>query len=77
MGRERPSLDPRPPVKDYTLVGQSLQRAHFPTRHSDLAFTVRNRFDSDVRDPSDSAAALPSDIPLPGRTFLAELRLHW
>jgi hypothetical protein len=59
IDRERPSLDPRPPVKDYTLVSLSLQRAHFLTRHSDLAFTVRDLLDADVRDPSDSATALP------------------
>ena len=43
----------------------------------DAAFSVRNLLDEDAREPSDSPAGFPFDIPLAGRNFYGELRFRF
>lgn len=73
LDRRRQSIDPRPNPPDYALVNLMLERANLP-RQIDASLTVHNVFDRTVDDPSDSAAVLAADIPVPGRTWLAQLR---
>ena len=69
--RERLPGDTRPAVKDYTTTDLTLstQRA---TAGWDVAFTVKNLFNADAREPSPAGVPfvpLPNDLPLPRRTF--------
>jgi iron complex outermembrane receptor protein len=71
-GRRREPGDARPPIADYTTVDLGLRLA--PTgRRWDLAFTVRNLFDADAREPSFAPGSIPFDFPMPGRNFQLQL----
>jgi outer membrane receptor for ferrienterochelin and colicins len=76
LGRERVVGDPRPPIDDYTLVNVSLRRRDI-VDHVDIAFTARNVFNEDARDPSSGLNTLRFDYPLAGQNFWFELRIHW
>lgn len=66
--RKREFGDTRPPIKDYTLVDFTLR--YRPTRdHLNFAFSVRNLFDRDAREPSLFPGYIPYDLPLAGRSF--------
>jgi iron complex outermembrane receptor protein len=46
----------------------------------EVAFSVRNLFDNDAREPSlwnGKAALIPNDLPLAGRNFYGEIRFHF
>jgi iron complex outermembrane receptor protein len=73
LGRHRATLDPRPNPPDYALVNLALERANFFSG-LDASFALHNILDRRIDDPSDSAAVLPDDIPVPGRTWFVELR---
>ncbi len=72
--RARAAGDPRPDVKDYTLVNLTLRRKEI-FKHWDFALLAKNLFDKDAREPSDGT--IPDDYPLAGRSIMAELRYHW
>ena len=76
LDRERPAGDPRPPADDYSLLNLTLRREAIG-KHLDVAFSVRNLLDEDAREPSDSPAGIPFDIPLAGRNFYGELRFRF
>ncbi|MGH8604714.1 MAG: TonB-dependent receptor domain-containing protein, partial [Gammaproteobacteria bacterium] len=76
LDRNRPTTDPRPPVEDYSIVNITL-RSEDIVKQLDLAFSARNLFDEDAREPSDSLTSIPFDIPLPGRSFYGELRFQF
>lgn len=75
MDRERPHGDTRPKIDDYATVDLTL-RADRLAKGWEAAVSVRNLFDVDAREPTtgSSAANLPDDLPLPGRSVYLELR---
>ena len=75
MDRNRASGDPRPMIADYKTVDLTLRK--ILSESFELGFIVNNAFDEDAREPSpnsDPVPFIPNDLPLPGRTFLAEVR---
>jgi len=58
-------------IANYDLVNLVLRRQQI-VGHWDAAVAVRNLFDEDAREPSQSV--IPNDYPLAGRSFSAELR---
>jgi len=70
--RRREPGDVRPPIADYTTVDLSLRLAPGGQRW-DVAVTVRNLFDAEVRDPSFAPGSIPFDFPQPGRSFQLQL----
>ena len=73
--RKREATDNRPQIPDYTTTDLTLRSDRL---HQDweFAFSVRNLFDVDAREPTTAASAanLPNDLPLPGRSLYLELR---
>jgi iron complex outermembrane receptor protein len=76
--RAREPGDARPALDDYTTVDITLRAARIQ-RAWDLAFSIRNLFDADAREPSPNGspvAPIPNDLPLPGRWYLLQARLQ-
>lgn len=73
--RRRQAGDTRSQIADYTTADLTLRTSQL---HKDweLAFSIRNLFNADAREPTAGAAAsnLPYDLPLPGRSAYLELR---
>ena len=71
--RQREPGDTRPKIADYTTVDFTLraQRGRTPW---DVAFSVRNAFNADVREPSPAPGLIPNDFPLPRRHGFVEAR---
>jgi iron complex outermembrane receptor protein len=79
IDRDRVAGDTRPRIDDYSTV-DVVVRAEHVKRHWELALSVRNLFDTDMREPSppgSPVAPIPNDLPLAGRRFLAEMRWHF
>jgi outer membrane receptor for ferrienterochelin and colicins len=55
------------------LVNLSLRRKKL-AKHWEIAASVKNVFDSDIREPSDGAIA--EDYPMNERSFFAEISYH-
>lgn len=72
-GREREPGDARPAIADYHTVDLTL-RSHKQSSDWDFAFTVRNLFDADAREPSPAPGLIPNDLPLAPREWRFELR---
>ncbi len=72
--RVRAAGDTRADISDYTLVDLTL-RCNSRKWPIELAASVRNAFDEDAREPS--AAAIPNDFPLEGRSFYIEVVYHF
>lgn len=73
-GRKRVAGDTRPAVADYGTVDLTL-RTDPKKGPWELAFSIRNLFDSDAREPSPFTAPfvnIPNDIPLAGRAFFVQ-----
>lgn len=68
--RERLMGDPRPNIDDYTLVNITLHRENI-LPSLDLAFSLRNAFDQDAREPSGNE--IPEDYPLESRSAWLQL----
>ncbi|HEX8963852.1 MAG TPA: TonB-dependent receptor [Rhodocyclaceae bacterium] len=68
--RPLPAGDPRAPLNAYTLIDTTLR--YSPRKHWELAASVRNLSDADAREYS--SAAIPYNLPLPGRSLYAEAR---
>ena len=69
--RERLLGDTRGAIKDYTTVDLALSTQRV-TAGWDVAFSVKNLFNADAREPSPAGVpfvSLPYDLPLPRRTF--------
>jgi outer membrane receptor protein involved in Fe transport len=73
--RARPAGDPRPDLEGYTTVDLTLRHRRVRDRW-ELAFSVRNLFDADAREPSPAGLppSIPNDLPLAGRSYFGELR---
>ncbi|MGZ8219112.1 MAG: TonB-dependent receptor, partial [Methylomagnum sp.] len=79
IDRQRPAGDNRPPVSDYVWADLTIRRKHL-LDHWEAAFSVRNLFNSDAREPSPAGtrqALIPNDLPLPGRYFYGEIRFNF
>jgi outer membrane receptor protein involved in Fe transport len=79
VDRARSAGDDRPAMDDYTGVDLTLRRKNI-VDHVEMAFSVRNLFDVDAREPSLAgvpSAPTPNDLPLPGRSFFGEIRFNF
>ena len=70
--RKREPGDTRPAIADYHTVNLTLRNQK---RNSDwgFAFSVRNLFDADAREPSPAPGLIPNDLPLAPREYRVEL----
>lgn len=71
--RRREPADTRPAVPDYHTVDLTLRKQKWKNDW-DFAFTVRNLFNADAREPSPAPGLIPNDLPLPPREWRFELR---
>ncbi len=71
-GRKREPTDTRPAIADYRTVDLTL-RNQKRNDGWDFAFTVRNLFDADAREPSPAPGLIPNDLPLAPREYRFEL----
>jgi outer membrane receptor protein involved in Fe transport len=86
IDRDRVAGDNRPDIGDYSLVDLTVRRKNLKD-HWEIAFAVRNLFDSDAREPSQAMPArepgqampalIPDDLPLAGRSFFGEIRFRF
>ncbi len=72
--RHRAEDDTRPDIEDYDTVNLTLRRKGI-AKNWDVAFAVRNLFDTDIREPSQPV--IPNDYPMEGRSVYGELRCHF
>jgi outer membrane receptor protein involved in Fe transport len=71
-GRKRAHGDTRPNIADYTTVDMTL-RSSQNRRGWDVALSIRNLFNADVREPSLAPGTnIPNDLPMAGRTLTAQ-----
>jgi iron complex outermembrane receptor protein len=71
--RPLPAGDSRSPIDAYTLVDTTLRYSR--RRDWEFAASMRNLFDVDAREYS--SRSLPGNLPLPGRSFHAEIRYRF
>ncbi len=79
IDRSRIAGDSRPAITDYAWVDMTLRRKQL-AEHWEVAFSVRNLFDVNAREPSSAGnpnAAIPNDLPLAGRNFFGEVRFNF
>ncbi len=76
IDRRRQVGDLRPDIDDVTLVNIGLHRKQLFGK-LDLAVSVRNLFDADARDPSNTTSGVTGDIPVPGINAFGELRVNF
>jgi iron complex outermembrane receptor protein len=74
IDRDRMFADARSDIADYTWVDLTLRRKRL-LEYWEMAFSIRNLFDVDAREPSSSA--IPNDLPLAGRSFYGEIRVNF
>ncbi len=72
VDRNRQSGDRRPPIADYTVVNLSLRRKKL-FGNMDMAVSVRNLFDADVREQSPTDGSIYNDFPLDGINAFGEV----
>lgn len=68
--RELPLGDPRAPLKAFTLMDTTLR--YVPRADWEFAASIRNLFDADAREYT--SRSIPGNLPLPGRSFYAEMK---
>lgn len=73
--RKRQAGDNRPQIADYATTDLTVRTSRLE-KGGELSFSIRNLFDADAREPTSAASAanLPYDLPLPGRSLYLELR---
>lgn len=71
--RKREPSDIRPAIPDYHTVDLTLRKQKWKNDW-DFAFTVRNLFDADAREPSPAPGLIPNDLPLAPREWRFEVR---
>jgi iron complex outermembrane receptor protein len=71
--RRREPADTRPAIPDYHTVDLTLRKQKWKNDW-DFAFTVRNLFNADAREPSPAPGLIPNDLPLAPREWRFELR---
>ncbi len=79
--RMRQAIDNRPKISDYTTADLTLRTGEL-RKDWELAFSVRNLFNADAREPTPGPSTpgtppnIPNDLPLPGRSIYVELRIR-
>lgn len=68
-----PPGDPRSPMDAYTLMDSTMRYSH--RRDWEFAASIRNLFDVDAREYT--SRSLPNNLPLPGRSYYAEMRYKY
>lgn len=71
--RRREPSDTRPAISDYSTVDLTLRKQKWKNDW-DFAFTARNLFNADAREPSPAPGLIPNDLPLTPREWRFELR---
>jgi len=76
-GRKRMEGDTRPTVKDYTAVDFTARCNHITGKPLEIAASIRNAFDADIREPSSynstmGRAGVVADYPQEGRSLYVE-----
>ena len=71
--RLRRSSDSRPPVKPWLVADTTLR--YTGVKNWEFAASIRNLFDEDAREYT--GGSVPDDLPLPERSFYAELRYQF
>lgn len=74
MGRERAETDLRKKIDDNTWVNLSVRWKN-DTEDLEVSLKAKNLFDAELREPT--AANIPNDLPLAGRSIHAELRYYY
>jgi iron complex outermembrane receptor protein len=64
--------DTRPAINAYTLMDTTVRYGGI--KHWEFALSAKNLLDEDAR--SHTRSAIPDDLPLPGRSLFAEVRLY-
>ena len=78
VDRDRVAGDLRSEIDDYAIVDLTLRRQGIIKDHGEVAFSVRNVFNSRAREPSLGPAPLiPNDLPLAGRSLFGEVRFRF
>jgi len=72
--RKRAESDSRKEIDDYTLVNLLVRRKEI-AKHWELAVSIKNLFDEDVREPSDGS--IPDDYPMNKRSAFIELSYNF
>ncbi|MCI5125260.1 MAG: TonB-dependent receptor [Candidatus Electrothrix sp. AR5] len=72
--RQRAKGDHREDIKDNSFANMNLRRKNI-MQHVDLAFSVRNIFNENIREPTSSS--IPNDLPMESRSMYAELIYHF
>ncbi|MCP4683339.1 MAG: TonB-dependent receptor [Desulfobacterales bacterium] len=72
--RQRAEDDSREDIKDNTIMNMTIRRKNI-TQHIDLAFSVRNLLNEDIREPTSSD--IPNDFPMESRSIYAEMTYHY
>lgn len=77
--RKRSPGDQRNEIDDYVKVDLTL-RGEIPGKYGEVAFSIRNLFDEDIREPSlfnrNLGALIANDLPLAGQSLFFEVRLN-
>ena len=71
--RSRTKGDTRPKVPDYTTFDLAASVAGGFERKWDVALTLRNLFNADVREPTLAPGTIPNDLPMAPRTLMLRL----
>lgn len=71
--RRREPSDTRPAIADYHTVDLTLRKQKWK-KDWDFAFTVRNLFNADAREPSPAPGLIANDLPLAPREWRFEVR---
>jgi len=74
--RKREPGDIRPPIADYSTVDLTLRSQKVASGWL-FAFSIRNLFDADAREPSPSPGLIPNDLPLAPREGRVELNYQF
>jgi len=79
FARDRVEGDDRSDIDDYSIVDLTLRRRMIKDQW-EIAFAVRNLFDSDASEPSPAGiptASIPDDLPLSERSYFVEARFDF
>ena len=79
LNRQRPYGDTRSKIDDYNWTDLTIRRKRL-FQHWEVAFSVRNLFNVDAREPSPAgiqSVPIPNDLPLAGRFYYGEIRFSF
>jgi outer membrane cobalamin receptor len=74
--RRRPAGDNRPDIADYTTMDATM-RFRSGKLGWEFSLSALNLFNADVREPASASLLVPNDLPMPRRSFSAQVLLHF